>query len=463
LLLEVSPPVAATACFRSGKIMNYFSKFSLVVATSLALSASWSNASDWAGGSGNWSSDANPGWNGTGVPNGIGAVANFGDIVTGTTTQDIAGGVTVGTISLTSTANISRTITNTNGITMNQDGAGSGFATISNSNANTGTTNFLFISGGTLTLADDLLISNTGGSTNATGAIQISSVIAGTGNVTFSNVTNNLAQAGSIRVQTGVNTFVGSVLVQRGTVTYNNASSFGNSANVITVGQAGQGGATLLSTAGVTNPYNIVVTSGTGGSSTIGSTSTGAPVYSGSITLNGNVSIFSLSTNTTSGQTFSGLISGAGSVTKIGTGIARFTNTGNSYEGGTLLSAGTLVANGDGTLGVGNVSLTAAGVTLTLQNGAINNYIADTANLSIVSGVTVNLNFTGTDTIAGLLFNGSALAPGIYGSSTSGAPNQLAEFAGTGTFTVVPEPATYVLFGVGLLMCAQRFRRAKKQ
>ncbi len=58
------------------------------------------------------------------MPNAIGAIANFGDIVTGTTTQNIVGGVMLGTISQNGTGNFSRTITNTNGITMNQDGAG---------------------------------------------------------------------------------------------------------------------------------------------------------------------------------------------------------------------------------------------------------------------------------------------------------------------------------------------------
>src|SRR6476659_9091622 len=93
----------------------------LALSISLAIHA---QAASWTGGTGNWSSDLSPGWNGTGVPNAIGAIANFGDIVTGTTTQDVVGGVTVGTISFSSTANVSRTITNTNGITLNQDGAG---------------------------------------------------------------------------------------------------------------------------------------------------------------------------------------------------------------------------------------------------------------------------------------------------------------------------------------------------
>ena len=142
--------------------MIKLTKLALLFAAAISLAVNV-QASDWTGASGNWDSDASPGWNGTGVPNAMGAIANFGDIVTGTTTQNVVGGVTVGTISLSSTANISRTITNTNGITLNQDGAGGGFATISNSDAAVGTTNALILAtGGTYTLADDLLISNTG-------------------------------------------------------------------------------------------------------------------------------------------------------------------------------------------------------------------------------------------------------------------------------------------------------------
>ena len=80
------------------------------------------------------------------MPNAIGAIANFGDIVTGTTTQNVAGGVILGTISLTNVRPTSRGRSRTpNGITMNQDGAGAGFATISNSDAAVGTTNALII------------------------------------------------------------------------------------------------------------------------------------------------------------------------------------------------------------------------------------------------------------------------------------------------------------------------------
>src|SRR4051812_11915426 len=159
----------------------------LVIAVALGLPTA--NAIDWQGGSGNWNaSNTSPGWNGT-FPNAVGAVANFPDVVTGTTTNT-SGNITLGTISLTNNSNNGRTITLTagNGITLNQDGAGGGSATISNTNTNTETGPKLFIGGGTFTLADVLLKKPTSGSPTADGAIRISSVIAGTGNITFNAI-----------------------------------------------------------------------------------------------------------------------------------------------------------------------------------------------------------------------------------------------------------------------------------
>jgi hypothetical protein len=113
------------------------------------------------------------------------------------------------------------------------------------------------------------------------------------------------------------------------------------------------------------------------------------------------------------------------------------------------------------------VSLTASNVTLTLQG--VTNSIADTANLSIgiIAGNSndiVNLNFSGTETINGLSVNGTPQQAGVYGPVGSGAQFQLSQLMGTGTLTVlttIPEPATYMLLGLGMLVCAQQFRRKK--
>lgn len=128
----------------------------------------------------------------------------------------------------------------------------------------------------------------------------------------------------------------------------------------------------------------------------------------------------------------------------------------NTYSGGTTIAGGTLIASATGKLGTGNVSLTAGHVTLTLQ-GTTN--MASTSTLSYVNTDTINLNYSGTMTIAGLTVDGVSEAPGVYGAS---AINPDGAFFGVGTITVnVPEPGTagMVLLGTGLLAAIQRFRR----
>jgi autotransporter-associated beta strand protein len=140
---------------------------------------------------------------------------------------------------------------------------------------------------------------------------------------------------------------------------------------------------------------------------------------------------------------FSGVIQDGGinggtgsSLGKIGNGTLTLA-TAQTYTGGTVVSGGTLVAAHDGALGEGNVEVDTTGAILKLQNGTANDYIANTASLSVAGAATLNLNFTGTpDTVRSLTVNGIARMPGLYGSATSGAPNQLPQFTGTGKILV---------------------------
>ncbi|HEY1378783.1 MAG TPA: autotransporter-associated beta strand repeat-containing protein [Gemmataceae bacterium] len=68
--------------------------------------------------------------------------------------------------------------------------------------------------------------------------------------------------------------------------------------------------------------------------------------------------------------TYSGLLSGTGSLTKVGTGTLTLSNTSNSYSGGTTVTGGVLSIAGDGTLGSTSGGLTLNGGTLKITGPA---------------------------------------------------------------------------------------------
>ncbi len=454
----------------------YFTSKRLVLVVSLVSAWMGQNvdAAIWAGGSGNWSSDVNPGWNGTGVPNAVGATASFSGGTAGTTTQDVSG-LTIGTIDF-SLGNVLRSFTMTNAITLDQDGAGASFATISNTNANTGSSNRLSIGAGTFTLADNLLISNSGGSTNTSASISISTTLGGTGNMTLSNVSNSLS-AGMITI-TGSNTFTGNVAIQKGAITFAGNTGMGSAGNAVTLGSSGNGSTTLVSTGSVTNlANNITVASGTGGTLLLGSNNAGATnsTFSGTILLNGNLSITSSKTSTGI-VNFSNVISGVGALTKVGTGMATLSAT-NTYSGTTTITAGTLALGASGSINNSTLVDMNAGATydttshsftmlstqtfkFTLDPTATGSAgLLNSAALNITSGV-VDFNglstlddtayiFANYTSLSGSAFNTISNLPAGYTINYSYLGNQIALVA-------VPEPSIITLMILGLVfMCAR--------
>jgi len=148
------------------------------------------------------------------------------------------------------------------------------------------------------------------------------------------------------------------------------------------------------------------------------------------VTINGNSAIFAgvrgttynnpaaqTELNTALGDlTLSGPISGTGGLLKSGANKLTLSGT-NTYGGPTKVAAGMLSCTSAAALGGGA--------------------------LDITGGAVLDLNFTGTRTVASLTFNaGVPPAAGTYGSLASAATNKSANFTGNGTITVLPGTST---------------------
>jgi hypothetical protein len=134
--------------------------------------------------------------------------------------------------------------------------------------------------------------------------------------------------------------------------------------------------------------------------------------WGGPVTLNAITTV-----DATWNMTFNGNISGEGGFTTKGGRIVTLAGT-NSFTGANKVTAGTLTCTKSAALGTGP--------------------------LDISTGAKVNLNFTGTRTIAALTYNGGPpLAPGTYGSTASPATHKNdTYFSGTGTVTILPATTT---------------------
>lgn len=347
----------------------------------LLFSSHPAQASTWTGGNGNWSSDLSPGWNGTGVPNAVGAVATKSDATSANITQDIVAGVTVGTFSLTGSASTFQVLAGSNGITFDQDGAGAGTATILNSgSAATARINFAALP---LTLGDDLLINNTSSSTNTSGSISFGSGFSGSHNLTIRNATNATG-SGDI-VFSAAGTLVGNVLIEKGAV---RSVGFGTAAtNVVTLGSAGNGSATWIDQAtNTTVNNNIVAAASTGGTLVLGANSAAASdvTFAGTVTLNGDLTLTSAKTGANA-VIYTKVISGVGALTTTG-GVTRLTGN-NTFTGDTRVTSGTL-----------QLGAASGTTTLALQNSTLDMNTADAGAVSFgtsTSTTITNATFAG--------------------------------------------------------------------
>ncbi|MFY7816930.1 MAG: beta strand repeat-containing protein [Akkermansiaceae bacterium] len=125
-----------------------------------------------------------------------------------------------------------------------------------------------------------------------------------------------------------------------------------------------------------------------------------------------NFNVSSDSSLIVSGPVHDRLAAAAGAVVKSGTGSMTLSAS-NAYTGNTTILAGTL----------------------TLGNGTSNSNLADGADVIVDTGATLQLNFSGSDTIDELTLGGVAMSPGTYTAANSGG-----FITGTGSLTVTNGP-----------------------
>ncbi len=444
----------------------------------------------WAGTNNPWSTVGPTGWTNGVMPNGVGDTATDSVGASVTIPIDVSGGVTVGMIKADFTTNNSMQVTPTNNLTMNQDGAGAGSASIINNiqSATTPSNPSIFINAGAFTLADNLFLSNTSNSARTSGSIRMRATITGAGNIWIENVSNDPGH-GQVTFEAGGN-FSGNTTIASGAATYTRGDAFGpNPANVVTIGAAGKGSAQLVFVGGSFGAMenNFVVAAGSGGTLQLGiSSAVTGPVQfkssntGSSFTLNGDLILNNPSTQL---LTIGDPMTGAGKVTKTGTGALRVLES-NTYQGGTIVDGGSMAVgnasldfNGFGTyqasfgkLGTGDVSVTSNATFLEIESDVVD-AIADSANVNLAGGGSAGVADNGymkldgavNETVNTLILGGLAQLPGTYGSSASSATFKNDEyFSGTGILTVtsaVPEPASLSIFGIAAMGLLRRRRR----
>jgi autotransporter-associated beta strand protein len=381
-----------------------------------------------------------------------------------------------------------------------------GNVTYSSTNSPAGAT----INGASLNLGSVVRTLTIGDSSGATDDLTINTPITGTGTAGFTKTNTN-----SNLVLNAVNTYPGLTQINGGTLTLNATGGNAIPGNLTTVpgvsgsaviiayaqsnqiadtatvqlgGVSGAGASTInlgafndtiaaLTILNNQGSSDLTALSGTGtltiaGPITFSGTSPGINSIPGKVALGGGNRTVTV---TATGQSvFSAVISDGG-ITKAGAALLQLTNAGNTYAGGTIISAGTLktglgttttAGTGTGVLGVGDVTVNAVtsgtAAQLTLDN---NNAINDSATLRLEAGTSAALNgkallnFTGNEVVAALYLGGVSQPEGIYNATTS--PNFFVA-AGTGNIqVVVPEPAAAGLIAIaGMGLLARRRRRS---
>jgi autotransporter-associated beta strand protein len=241
-------------------------------------------------------------------------------------------------------------------------------------------------------------------------------------------ITNVIGSQNTTLTLVGANTYGGATAINFGTLAVNGGSAIPDTSAVMISTRSAWGG----NAGSATTTLNTAVFR-VDASETIGSLA-GGNATRGVVNLNGAGVTLTTGGDDTN-TTYGGSISGAGSLVKDGAGTFAM-NGSKTYTGDTTVLAGTLSTNSDS--------------------------FADLADVSLVTGATLNLNFAGIDIIDSLFINGGANAVGTWGAPGSGATFTTPLISGTGWLqvTIAPEPSTFAFSAIALgILIAQRKAR----
>jgi fibronectin-binding autotransporter adhesin len=251
----------------------------------------------------------------------------------------------------------------------------------------------------------------------------------------------------------GVNTYSGGTTLAAGGLHIGNNSALGT--GTLTVN-----GGSLVSRGTSRTLANAVVV---GGNFSIGANdlATGvALTFSNSVDLGAATRSVTVTDNVSgTDATFGGTVSHGG-LTKAGAGTLVL-NGSNTYASGTSVAAGELATGSGGRFGTGDVGVAdTAGAVLTLGNESS---ISDSGVLSFGSTSVINLNFTGTEVMNGIVdtTTSASLFSNGYSVYTAAQLNTYfggTSFTGTGSIAV-PEPGSLAVLALGGLTVLRRRRR----
>ncbi|HTJ79363.1 MAG TPA: autotransporter-associated beta strand repeat-containing protein [Rariglobus sp.] len=289
----------------------------------------------------------------------------------------------------------------------------------------------------------------------------LSNAVTGTGTISIGTTPGNIGTNGTIAAASDLSGFTG---------TYTIATTGGSKAVINPNTAAGStmniaSGATVFLGTNSTVINSHVYVSGTGNSETRGALrlNGGTSEFAGAVTLQGDTTVGG-------GGKISGIIDDGGNHYALYTAATSggTTLTGlNTYSGGTFVTNGTMQTGTTGNFGTGNVTVSLGAALIAANNNSFND-LATLTFSSTSSTNSINLNFSGTDTL-GAVYDSIA---GLYlDAGTSYSASALNTFFGTSVFTgggslmvsAVPEPSTYALWmGAGALVILAKRRRTRR-